>query len=236
MISVNEFHLERVTYYVTRFLIATVLLLGPALPSALAQPASVGGVSRAIELHYNRLATLSIDFSQTLSYGNASRPSETGTVSLLRPSRMRWDYTQPKGKNLVGDGERLFMYNPYTNQVRTVLLNESVDLRAPLSFLLGRLDFSRQFQDLRFETIDGKKALVGEGRSGRESYSTVEFFFDAAQDYRLTHLRAHGHDESVTDFVFSNEETNPRLDEKMFLFTAPEGAEILPETELGDNL
>jgi outer membrane lipoprotein carrier protein len=236
LIPVNDFHVRRVTYYVTRFLVGSILALGCALPSIQAQSVSVGGVSRAIELHYNRLATLSIDFEQTLSYGGASRPSERGTVTLLRPNHMRWDYTSPKGKTLVGDGERLFMFNPYTNQVRTVLLNESVDLRAPLSFLLGRLDFSRQFQDLRFETIDGSQALVGEGRSGREAYSTVEFFFDPEQDYRLTHLRAHGHDESVTDFIFSNEKTNPRLDEALFRFESPAGAEILPETELGDNL
>lgn len=236
MIQFNDFQPRRVTTYVTRFVVGSLLLLALPMSSLEAQPTSVGDVSRAIELHYNRLATLSIDFEQTLSYGGSSRPAESGTVSLLRPNRMRWDYDDPKGKVLVGDGQRLFMFNPYTNQVRTVLLNESVDLRAPLSFLLGRLDFSRQFRDLRFEMIDGNRALVGEGRSGREAYSTVEFYFDPEQDYRLTHLRAHGHDESVTDFIFSNELTNPRLDEALFTFEAPAGAEILPETELGDNL
>ena len=200
------------------------------------QEPSVGDVTKAIELHYNRLATLSIDFSQTLSFGGASRPAESGTVLLYRPQRMRWDYRQPKGKLLIGDGQRLFQYNPHTNQVRTILLDESVDLRAPLSFLLGRLDFSRQFKNLRFETIDGKRALVGEGRTGQEAYTTVEFYFEPEQNYRLSALRAHGQDESVTDFIFSNERTNPRLDEKLFVFEAPAGAEVLPETALSDNL
>ncbi|MDA0206595.1 MAG: outer membrane lipoprotein carrier protein LolA [Acidobacteria bacterium] len=236
MIQLNDFRFRRVTQYVVRFTISAVFCFMLSTPLLLAQQASIGEVSQAIELHYNRLATLSIDFSQTISFGGASRPAERGTVLLYRPHRMRWDYTEPRGKLLVGDGERLYQYNPYTNQVRTILLDQSVDLRAPLSFLLGRLDFSRQFKNLRFETIDGKRALVGEGRTGQEAYTTVEFYFEPAQDYRLSALRAHGQDESVTDFVFSSERTNPRLDEKLFSFEAPAGAEILPETALSDNL
>jgi outer membrane lipoprotein carrier protein len=236
LIQVNDFRFRRVTEYVTRFTISALFCLMLPAPLLQGQQASVGDVTRAIELHYNRLATLSIDFRQTLSFGGASRPAESGTVMLYRPQRMRWDYREPKGKLLVGDGQRLYQYNPYTNQVRTILLDQSVDLRAPLSFLLGRLDFSRQFKNLRFETIGGKRALVGEGRTGQESYTTVEFYFEPAQDYRLSSIRAHGQDESVTDFVFSNERTNPPLDEKLFTFKAPAGAEILPETALSDNL
>jgi outer membrane lipoprotein carrier protein len=236
LIPVNDFRFRRVTQYVTRFTISALFCLMLSAPLVPGQEPSVGEVTKAIELHYNRLATLSIDFSQTLSFGGASRPAETGTVLLYRPQRMRWDYRQPKGKLLIGDGQRLFQYNPHTNQVRTILLDESVDLRAPLSFLLGRLDFSRQFKNLRFETIDGKRALVGEGRTGQEAYTTVEFYFEPEQDFRLSALRAHGQDESVTDFLFSNERTNPRLDEKLFVFEAPAGAEVLPETALSDNL
>ena len=236
MIRLNDFRFRRVTQYVARFTISAVFCLMLSTPVLLAQRASIGEVSQAIELHYNRLATLSIDFSQTMSFGGVSRPAERGTVLLYRPYRMRWDYTEPRGKLLIGDGQRLYQYNPYTNQVRTILLDQSLDLRAPLSFLLGRLDFSRQFRNLRFETIDGKRALVGEGRTGQEAYTTVEFYFEPAQDYRLSSLRAHAQDESVTDFVFSSERTNPQLDEELFSFEAPAGAEILPETALSDNL
>lgn len=232
---VNVFRFWRVSYYVTRLTIVALACLLLSGPPASAQ-ASVGDVTQAIELHYNRLATLAIDFRQTLSFGGASRPSESGTVMLYRPQRMRWDYKDPKGKLLVSDGQRLFQYNPHTNQVRTILMDQSLDMRAPVAFLLGRLDFSRQFKNLRFETVDGRRALVGEGRTGQESYTTVEFYFEPAQDYRLSSIRAHGQDESVTEFVFSNERTNPRLDENLFTFEAPAGAEVLPETALSDNL
>ena len=104
---------------------------------------------------------------------------------------MRWDYVEPKGKLLVGDGNVLHMYNPNTNQVRPVRLEDSGDLRAPLSFLLGRLNFRRQFRNLRFETIEGVQTVIGDGRPGKDSYERVEFTYDP-ETFSLKRLRVIG--------------------------------------------
>ncbi len=210
-------------------LLAAAVCLTTSLPG---QDASVGDVARSIELHYNRLATFQTDFEQTLQYAGRERAREQGTLYLLRPQRMRWEYQRPEGKLLVGDGRTLEMYNPYTNQARKVRIDESADLRAPLSFLLGRLDFSRQFKDLHFEEIEGRRVLVGDGRTGREAYGRVEFSFEPSEDYRLSALKVFGRDESITDFRFWNETTNQQLDPDLFVFQAPAGAEVLPETSL----
>lgn len=209
--------------------ILLLLLFAAALPGQ-----DLGDVISGMELHYNRLATLQIDFEQELRYGGSPRALERGTLYLLRPQRMRWDYTRPPGKLLVGDGERLKMYNPNTNQVRTVYLDESSDMRAPLAFLLGRLNLKRQFKNLRLDNR-GRPALVGEGRSGKEGYTTVEFFYDPDNDFRLDEVRVMGRDESVTIFRFKNEVINPTLDPAMLEFTAPANAEYLPEQRMTDQ-
>lgn len=206
-----------------------LLLFAAALPGQ-----DLGDVISGMELHYNRLATLEIDFEQELRYGGSPRALERGTLSLLRPQRMRWDYTRPPGKLLVGDGEKLTMYNPNTNQVRTMYLDESADMRAPLAFLLGRLNLKRQFKNLRLDNR-GRSSLVGEGRSGKEGYTTVEFFYDPANDFRLDEVRVMGRDDSVTIFRFKNEVVNPRLDESLLEFTAPASAEILPEQRMTEQ-
>ncbi len=190
-------------------------------------------VMAGIELHYNRLATMQTDFEQTLSYGGRTRAAEHGRLLLLRPGKMRWDYAKPKGKLLIGDGDVIRMYNPYTEQVRTVRVLETADMRAPLSFLLGRLRLGRQFKNLRLEVLDSRPALVGDGRTGREAYTQVEFFYDSG--YRLAEIRVLGRDDSVTRFSFANEILNETLDEELFVFVAPAGAEILPEFRLGDT-
>ncbi|MBI1357049.1 MAG: hypothetical protein GC160_22135 [Acidobacteria bacterium] len=206
-----------------------LLLFAAALPGQ-----DLGKVIDGMELHYNRLATLRVDFEQELRFAGSPRALEKGTLSLLRPQKMRWDYRRPEGKLLVGEGERLKMYNPNTNQVRTVLMDQSADMRAPLAFLLGRLNLKRQFKNLKLDNR-GRPALVGEGRTGKEQYSRVEFFYDPAADFRLDEVRVLGRDESVTIFRFSNEEINPKLDPALFEFVPPAGAEVLPEQNLTDQ-
>ena len=64
---------------------------------------------------------------------------------LRKPGRMRWDYSQPKGKLFVSDGKFLWLYTPDENRVEKMKLKESDDMRAPLAFLLGKLDFRQGF-------------------------------------------------------------------------------------------
>jgi outer membrane lipoprotein carrier protein len=195
---------------------------------------SLDKVLAGIELRYNRLATLKIDFEHTMRYLDRQPLVERGTLYLWRPGKMRWEYSKPAGKLLVGDGDLLHYYNPLTNQVRQLRPSQTGDLRVPLSFLLGRLHFRRQFRELRLEQIDGRTVLVGEGRTGPEAYTTVEFTYDPAS-YALLHLKVQGQDESVTTFAFSGETVNPRLDEPLFAFRAPAGAEIIDQSRTGNG-
>ena len=61
---------------------------------------------------------------------------------------MRWDYDQPKGKLFVSDGKFLWLYTPEGNRAERMKLKESDDMRAPLAFLLGKLDFQKEFRNL----------------------------------------------------------------------------------------
>ena len=205
-----------------------LFLAASALPAQ-----DLDAVVEGMEFHYNRLATLQTEFEQTLEYGGSVRAVERGTLYLYRPQKMRWEYTKPSGKLLVGDGQQLKMYNPQTNQVRSVTLTDTADMRAPLAFLLGRLSLRRQFKNLEMTTIEGRPVMIGEGRTGKEAYTRVEFYYDPKADFRLDAVKVYGRDDSTTVFRFSNEILNVKLDEKMFEFTPPPGAEILTEQTLG---
>lgn len=205
-----------------------LLLAAAALPAQ-----DLGDVIDGMEFHYNRLATLQTDFEQTLFYGGTPRDVQRGTLYLYRPRKIRWDYTKPKGQVLVGDGEIMKMYSPRTNQVRTMELTDTADMRAPLAFLLGGLNLKRQFKNLELATIDGKPAMAGEGRTGNEGFTKVEFFYDPEADFRLDKLRVYMRNDSIMVFEFDNEIVNVRLDESMFEFEAPPGAEILSEQQIG---
>ncbi len=206
---------------------------GVAAAQSTAKP-SLDKTISGIELRYNRLATLKVDFEHTMRYLGRQPMVERGTLYLRRPGQMRWEYSKPAGKLLVGDGDLLYYYNPLSNQVRQLRPSQTGDLRVPLSFLLGRLHFRRQFRDLHLDEIDGQAVLVGEGRTGKEAYTRVEFTYNPA-DFELLHLKVFGQDESMTTFAFSGETVNPPLDKKLFDFHAPPGAEIVDQTELGER-
>ncbi len=174
------------------------------------------------------------EFEQSMEYAGRRRLVESGTLYLRRPGKMRWDYNQPEGKIAIGDGEMFRMYNPNTNQVRQMRVDETADLRAPLSFLLGRMRLKRQFRNLRIQAKDGEGVLVAEGRTGKEYYSTVEFAYDPA-DFRLRRIKVYGRDDSVNTFQFKNETVNPTLGLDLFEFRSPEGAEVLPVSSYGGS-
>ena len=204
-------------------------LFALAIASSVATAQPLNKTIESIERRYNGLSGLRMQFEQSMEYSGQRRMVETGTLYLQRPGKMRWDYTNPEGKVAVSDGKIFRMYNPHSNQVRQVELEAMTDLRAPLSFLLGRMRLRRMFRNLRIEEAGGQPVLIGEGRNARDFYSRVEFDFDPAA-YSITGIRIVGRDESVNVYQFSDEQVNPALSEAMFEFKAPEGAEVVPLT------
>jgi outer membrane lipoprotein carrier protein len=180
---------------------------------------------RGVEERYNRPRTVQIRFEQTLQgYGGAPR-RETGTLYLLRPGRMRWDYERPKGKFFLVDGKNVYFYSPTIQRVEKSPLKESDDMRAPLAFLIGRLDFQRYFREFRSRPEGSNIYIVAKPKSERAPYAAVEFAVTA--DYRIAALKVIGQDESVMEFAFSAEVINPRLDERLFTFRPPPDVEVV---------
>lgn len=195
--------------------------------TAAAQP-----VTRAIEDHYNRLRTLQVQFEEKVSYGGRLRREERGTLYLLRPGRMRWEYTTPAGKLFVADGKMFYLYSPHSNQVQRIKPKEAADWRAPLAFLLGRLDFSKEFGPVTTRATNDGIELVAPPRSDREPFTQVVFHI-APKTFEIRRILVTGHDGMVTEFGFGAEQANPPLPAKLFRFEPPPGAEVVEADRSG---
>jgi outer membrane lipoprotein carrier protein len=138
---------------------------------------------------------------------------------------MRWQYESPKGKLFVSDGKEVYLYTPASNQVQKMKVRESDDMRTPLAFLLGKLDFWRDF-DRFVATPEGTDLrLKAQPKSDQAPYTDVEFVVTAASQIKL--LRITGQDHSVMEFRFKDEKVNPLLSDSLFRFSPPRGVEIL---------
>ncbi len=53
----------------------------------------------------------------------------------------------------------MYLYTPETHRVEKTKLKASEDMRAPLAFLLGKLDFAKDFRDFDLKP-EGKNYLI----------------------------------------------------------------------------
>ena len=201
----------------TRFFALAVL----ALP-ALAADAGLTKLLNEVEAHYNSVRTLHVEFEET--FAGPGRPSrtESGDLFLRKPGKMRWNYKQPAGKLFLSDGKEVFYYNPSTNTAEKVRLRETEDMRAPLAFLLGRLDFDKDFTNFESKLTGSDTVIKATPKSDKLPYKQVEFAVSPAREIRR--LVVTGQDNSLLTFVFANERMNPVVDDKMFRFRLPAGA------------
>ena len=211
----------RVRAYVTRF----VLLVSAVALSLQGAEVDLNAILKGAEQRYNRAKTLQVQFNETYSVEGRARESEIGTLTLRKPGRMRWDYSVPKGKLFLSDGKQVYLYTPDTNRVEKMPLKESEDMRAPLAFLLGKLDFSKEFRDFDCKQDGSNYRLSARAKSDRLPYERIEMLLTS--DYQIQRLVVHGQDNSVLTFAFAGEKLNPSVDNNQFKFQMPAGATLV---------
>jgi len=80
-------------------------------------------------------------------------------------------------------------------------LKDSEDYRAPLAFLLGKLDFSRDFEAFQWQAEGPNYRLTAKARNAQAPYGKIEIL--AKPDYEIQRLVVTGQDDSVLTFDFS---------------------------------
>ncbi|MBI4891054.1 MAG: outer membrane lipoprotein carrier protein LolA [Acidobacteria bacterium] len=181
-------------------------------------------ILRAVERRYNGSATLECRFELRQLVQNRPRRSESGRLILRKPGRMRWEYTQPAGKLFVCDGKWVYFYSPGDPKAEKAKLKEADDFRAPLAFLLGRLDFRRTFGDFELKEDGAEATIVALPKSDRVPYRRVEFTVNSANS--ITRLTVRGVDGTDMEFLFTAEKLNTPAAESEFRFQPPQGIPV----------
>jgi outer membrane lipoprotein carrier protein len=214
---------------VTRLAVGCALVVSCALAADSAAGPNVAPLLKKIEARYNRAQSLKLDFSETYTSPGHPVQSESGTLYLRKPGRMRWEYSSPAGKLFLSDGKDVWLYTPGDHRAEKSKLKESEDMRAPLAFLLGKLNFEKEFRS--FETRpegppqDKATWIVALPKSRNLMYTRVEFL--ASPEGSIHRVNVTGQDHSKLDFTFSNEKLNAPAPPALFAFHAPPGVEVV---------
>ena len=214
----RDSHVNHSVRYFVFILMATASAFG-------AEPATAR-LLKQVEQRYNRAQTLEVQFSETYSGAGRAPRTESGKLYLRKPGRMRWDYASPAGKLFISDGKDVYLYLPGENRVEKMKLKESAseDWRAPLAFLLGKLNFDKEFRNIQARAEGSDTVITAEPKSENLPYSKVEFTVAPSSEIRKLHIA--GQDQSVLDFSFAQEKLNPALSSELFRFQPPAGAEV----------
>ena len=124
----------------------TLVLLMCAM-SLSASETDVAAIARATDEHYNHLKSSKADFTQKYEGPGMSR-TESGTLWLKKPGRMRWEYRQPAQKLFLTDAHTAWFYVSGERQAKKASLKNVDDIRSPLRYLLGKTRLEKELMGL----------------------------------------------------------------------------------------
>ncbi len=191
-------------------------------------------VAARIDARYNGMKSLRAEFTEIYS-GGGMRRSESGTLWIKKPGKMRWDYASPQKKVFVTDGATAWFYVPGERQARRTALKKLDDLRSPLRFLLGRTKLNKELRGLSLAPdvppeVAGDVVLRGIPVGMEDRISQVLLESDG-QGY-LRRIVMEELDGSRTEFRLENQQENVAVSNAEFSFQPPAGVEVLQSDQL----
>jgi len=209
------------------FLVAVVALS----TAGSAQTVDLHKLAEAVDKRYNSLQSLQADFVETYR-GAGMQRTESGTMWMKKPGKMRWEYSSPRHKVFVTDGKTAWFYVPGDKQARRAKVKQLDDLRSPLRYLLGKTKLEREFNGLTVtETLPGGNVVlrgVPRGMEERVSYVLLEI----TPENRIARIYLEELDGSQTEFRLNQQKDNPAVADARFKFAPPPGVELMEATEL----
>jgi outer membrane lipoprotein carrier protein len=179
-----------------------------------------------VDRHYNQLRSLKAGFTESYE-GLGIKRAESGTLLLLKPGRMKWDYSSPPGKLFLLDGKYAWFYSSGDSQVQRIPARELDDLRSPLRFLLGRTELEKELNNLTLLPAgsNGLFTLTGQPRGQEKRVARLTLTVTA--EGTITSIEIEETDGALTRFTFTGEADNAPVAPEVFRFTPPAGISVV---------
>jgi len=194
-------------------------------PSPAVLAPSAQELAQRVDRHYNQLHSLQAGFTETYA-GLGIRRTESGTLLLLKPGRMKWEYSSPAGKLFLLDGKYAWFYSRGDTQVQRIPARQLDDLRSPLRFLLGHTQIEKELNDLHLAVVpNGSFTLTGQPKGQEKRVARLSLTVTA--DGAIRGIELEEADGALTRFTFAAEQPNVPISAAAFHFTAPAGVPVV---------
>jgi outer membrane lipoprotein carrier protein len=163
-------------------------------------------------------------FRQVVTGKSGRVPQESsGTFAFARPGKFRWSYDRPYAQLLVGDGDKLWIYDRDLNQVIVKKLDRALGA-TPASLLAGSNAFETNFVLIDGGIVDGVEFVEAKPKSPDTGFDQIRIGF---KDNLPRTMELHDNFGQVTQLTFDAFERNPPIDAALFRFSPPPGADVI---------
>ena len=184
---------------------------------------TAASLAKTIDAHYNHLQSLQTHYTERYQ-GMGRDRSESGTLTLLKPGRMRWSYDS--GKLFILDGKSAISYTPGDAQATRIPAKQLDDLRSPLRFLLGHTELAKELDNLTLTPLDATTyTLTGTPHIPQQHLKSLSLTVDPSGAIHT--MRLEDTDGALTTFTFTGLHENIPTTPADFTFTPPPGVEII---------
>lgn len=205
--------------------LAPFLLYG----AVVAGESNVHVLAQKVDEHYNRLRTMRAEFTESYRGMGLDR-TETGTLWLKKPGKMRWEYRSPREKLFISDGKNAWFYLPGDKQVRKTEVRKLDDLRSPLAFLLGKTHLEKELRGLSLAPDQvplrpGDVVVRGVPKSLEDRVSQI--LLEVTPEGQIFRIQVDEVDGGITEYRFTEEKENVEVSDRLFHFALPAGVEVV---------
>ncbi|TDN50065.1 outer membrane lipoprotein chaperone LolA [Azoarcus indigens] len=193
-----------------------LLLAGPASWAA-------GGVE---QLRQFVKATRSAEgeFEQTVLAKSGRKPQQAaGSFAFSRPGKFRWEYQTPYQQLLVGDGERLWIWDRDLNQVTVKRIGDALGA-TPAAILFGSGDLEQNFELAEGGDSEGLAWVEARPKQEGSGFEAMRIGLAGGQVKRMEMRDNFG---QTTTVLFPRFVLNPPVDAGRFRFMPPTGADVI---------
>ncbi|WOH38353.1 outer membrane lipoprotein chaperone LolA [Thalassotalea fonticola] len=201
--------------FVTKLLPATLLALSLGFANAVETDPKV-----VLKDKLNTVKGFSSSFTQDVidTDGNVLQNS-SGTLAVKRPNLIYWETRAPDETLVVSDGNTLWFYNPFVEQVSAFNISNAVT-NTPILLLSGLND--EAWQDYGVARINENEFRITSLNEDAQVKS-LHLVFSDNDLIKFTVSDATG---QLSHFNLTNLVSNPLPEDSMFIFTLPEGVDF----------
>ncbi len=205
-------------------IVSTIALFTVYASVAGAGQTSVGSSTRLLERFFNNVRTYQADFNQVVmdAEGNTIQES-SGRFWIKRPGKFRWDYKKPFTQQIIGDGKKVWIYDPELRQVTVKDYRGNVR-QTPALLLAGNQKLTNNFIIKNLGTKKNITWLSLKSKGEQENFSVIKIGFKNKKLLVLELVDSFG---QTTRINLKKAKENISLKKSIFKFTPPKGVDVV---------